>query len=260
MSSISALATRPVMRLLAAQALAGAALVGLAGLSAAPFAVVAGPGLIAMGLLAAGLSRVFGLGWGWVVLQGLLPPVGWALLAADVPSWVYLLALAGLAGVYTNTVHERVPLYLSNRKTWREISDLIAAHGSTGHFVDLGAGIGGLMGDLARRNPGWHIDGVETAPLVFAAAWLRLKLSGSPATVRFASLWNEDLSRADAVYAFLSPAPMARLLQKAAGEMQPGSVFISNSFWAGPDEGGIAFDEVLELDDERRTRLFIKRF
>ena len=48
---------------------------------------------------------------------------------------------------------------------------------------------------------------------------------------------------------------MARLYAKAREEMKPGSLFISNSF-AVPD---VDPDEIVEVDDSRRTRLLVFR-
>ncbi len=212
--------------------------------------------MLAQGAVAAAISRAFGLGWGWMALQAALPVVAWTALSGGVASWVYLLAFALLAALYSNTLFERVPLYLTNRATWRALDALLDDEKQTGRFVDLGAGFGGPITFLAAHKPNWRFDGVESAPLVFVLAWLRLRLGGSVATIRFRRLWNEDLGTADVVYAFLSPAPMARLLEKAGAEMKPGSLFISNSFWA--DE--MPYDATVEVDDERKTRLYLKRF
>jgi hypothetical protein len=45
---------------------------------------------------------------------------------------------------------------------------------------------------------------------------------------------------------------MPRLHTKAEREMRPGSIFISNSFWADDQP----FDGIVEVNDSRSTRLF----
>ena len=60
----------------------------------------------------------------------------------------------------------------------------------------------------------------------------------------------------DVVYCFLSPAPMARLFAKAAAEMKPGSLFVSNSFAVPGQSPG----RIVEVDDRRRTKLLIWEF
>ena len=64
-----------------------------------------------------------------------------------------------------------------------------------------------------------------------------------------------QLDGVDVVYAFLSPAPMPALGEKARREMPPGSLFISNSF-AVPD---VEASDIVEIDDARQTRLYCYR-
>jgi hypothetical protein len=101
-------------------------------------------------------------------------------------------------------------------------------------------------------RPDARLAGVETAPLNWLIA--RLRLAGR-ADIRLASLWQTDLADADLVYAYLSPAAMPRLWEKARAEMKPGSLLVSNSF-AVPGE---APDEIVELDDLTHSRLLIWR-
>jgi hypothetical protein len=90
------------------------------------------------------------------------------------------------------------------------------------------------------------------APLNWLVSRLRL---GGKAKIRLGSLWDEDLSAYEVVYAYLSPAPMAQLWEKAVREMRPGSLFISNTF-AVP---GVEPDETVELNDLSHARLLIWR-
>ena len=84
--------------------------------------------------------------------------------------------------------------------------------------------------------------------------WLRAR--GVPnIRWRMDNLWATRLEEFDVVYAFLSPAPMPELWVKIQHEMKPGSLFVSNSFPV-PD---IEPENVLELDDARRTRLYCYR-
>jgi hypothetical protein len=68
-------------------------------------------------------------------------------------------------------------------------------------------------------------------------------------------LWNANLAAYDIVYAYLSPAPMPALWDKARAEMKPGSLLISNTF-AVPEQ---VADETLELGDLSHARLLIWR-
>lgn len=208
---------------------------------------------ILAGMLAVGSGRLMRLGTAWLVLSAIATP---ALVLVPVyrpPVWIFPAAVLLLAGFFSNGVRERVPLYLSNRKTQRAVADLLP-EGPGRVFIDLGCGLGGVVAHVARARPDSQVLGVETAPLSFALAWLRIALfAPGNAHVRFQSIWATDVTHADMVYAFLSPAPMARLNAKLRAEMKPGSTFVSNSF-AVP---GSAPSAVVGLDDGRQTQLLI---
>ncbi len=245
----------PIVVALTAQAVAAVLCFGLAGVLAR--SGVAGlqiPLILAgQGVLAAVLGGRWGLASWWIPLQLVLPMAAGAALALDVPSWIYLLAFAALVLVFWNTTRDRVPLYLTNRPTWQAIADLLPDKQGA-QFMDVGAGLGGTLVFLAKTRPDMRFHGVESAPLPFAAAWLRLKLAGAGnAALHFGDMWKTDLSECDVVYAFLSPEPMPALFKKVKAEMPAGSRFISNSF----DVPGETPTETRALGDRRRTNLLI---
>lgn len=180
------------------------------------------------------------------------------------PTWLFPVLFFIIFLFYSNTLKERVPLYLSNRTTWAALSELMQAESkptdNTGNtdkrprFVDLGCGLGGAVAYLARENSNWDVVGVETAPGPYLISKIRVAFI-SNAHVRFQSLWNVNLKDFDMAYAFLSPAPMERLCAKVKSEMLPKSVFISNSFWAENEP----FDQEITVNDNRESRLFFKR-
>lgn len=208
---------------------------------------------------AAVLAFALGLRGLWPLGAALAPPAAALALLANVPGWIFPVGLALLAGLFWNVRSERVPLYLTNRVAQKALADIVqgTAAAPSGRIIDLGCGFGLTVMTLARRFPEAKVVGVETAPLVFAIAWLRAKLTGPRnASIVYRSLWAEDLHRYDAVYCFLSSEPMARLLAKARAEMRPGSVFVSNTF-TDPDDTS---DEVVLVGDSRETQLHVWRF
>lgn len=232
-------------------------------------------GLIAVGLTALLLPRALAGGnpaepLGVAVFQGicaafvshkLAAPRWWlpihlafvplAVLASRLPvapAW-YLGGFVLLLLVFWRTDRSRVPLYLSNRRTAAALAALLPDRPCV--VIDLGCGDGGLLRRLARLRPDCRFLGVEHAPLTWL--WARLAALGQAnCRVELGDFWARPLGGFDVVHAFLSPAPMPRLWDKARAEMRPGSALVSNSF-AIP---GVAPDHVVEVDDRRRTRLF----
>lgn len=201
------------------------------------------------GAAAALLSRRLGLPAWWQAINLGFLPLLWFALQSDIdPIWFLagflLLALTSLGAVRT-----RVPLYLSSPRAVEALATRLPQHATV---LDLGCGLGGPLAGLHKLRPDLRLAGVEAAPLNWLIARLRL---GSRAEIRLGSLWDSDLSQAEVVYAYLSPAPMAQLWHKARQEMRPGSLLISNTF-AIP---GIEPDEIIELHDLSHARLLIWR-
>ena len=167
------------------------------------------------------------------------------------PGW-YLAGFGGLLLVFWRTDKSRVPLYLSNAATAGAVAALIPDRPC--HVVDLGCGTGGLLRRLARARPDCEFLGIEHAPVPWV--WAKLSVASLPnAHVRFGSFWERNLGLSDMVYAFLSPVPMGRLGAKAAAEMRPGAVLVSNSFPIPDAEA----ERVVEVGDGRKTHLFCYR-
>ena len=208
---------------------------------------------------AAGLiATIIGIGlklarW-WVPILLILPAALGASLYFSVPPWVYLACFLALVIVYWNAAGERVPLYLTNSRTWAALETLIAKDASS--FIDLGCGLGGVVVYLGRHRPDMVFTGIESAPIPYMVSKLRVSLFGPKNVhIRFGDMWTENFSDFDTVYAFLSPQPMTRLYQKVDTEMRHGTTFISNSFAVEGQEP----DDIIEVDDRRQTRLLVWR-
>lgn len=201
------------------------------------------------------LGKALRLGTAWLVLTAIATPMLVLVPIYQPPIWIFPAIVVVLAGFYINGVREQVPLYLSNTRTQHELAALAEREGA--HlFIDLGCGLGSVVEAVARQNRTLKVLGVETAPLSFIIAWLRLKVFNiGNGEIAFRSIWQTDVHNADIVYAFLSPAPMTRLYEKLKAEMKPGAVFISNSFAVPGDEPA----EVIHVDDSRQTQLLIWR-
>jgi len=235
--------------------LGGAALtlllvLGLAQFSAVDFLKV--PLLLA--LLQGGLAAMIALRqraprW-WLPIHIAFMPLGVIVQGLEIaPVW-FLAAFVLLLLVFWRTDQSRVPLYLTNQATAEALLELLPA--TPCHVLDLGCGDGSLLRRLAIARPDSLFTGIEHAPLTWLVAWLRT--FGQPnLTIRFGDFWNEPLGTYDAVYAFLSPAPMPRLWVKTAAEMAPHALLVSNSF----EVPGVEPDKTVAVADRRNTCLFL---
>lgn len=197
---------------------------------------------LAIGAVALAFATIARQAWWWRLIHALFMPAIWLThqLAID-PGW-FLLAFILLLLVYRGALSGQVPLYLSNKETVAALAELLAERG-TSRFLDLGAGLGSTTVPLADALPDSHFTGYENAPLTWLVG--RFFSLGRPnIRWRWDDLWMARLGDYDVVYAFLSPAPMARLWEKVKAEMQPGSLFITNSF----PVPGITPDRVIEVD------------
>lgn len=245
------LAESPLRLALVAQAL-GAAAAGLVlllfpGLPAPPLAIAA-----AQGLCAALLSHLLhGPVW-WLPIHLGFMPLAVLALALGLPSWMWLAGFVLLLLVFGRTDRSRVPLYLTNTAAGEALVRLLPTEPVA--VIDLGCGDGGLLRRLARSRPDCRFVGFEHAPLTWAWAWLSCRMLPN-VDIRFGDFWAHPLDRYALVYAFLSPAPMAELWDKARAEMQSDALLVSNSF----SIPGVEPASTVEVPDGRRTRFYCYR-
>lgn len=208
------------------------------------------------GVVAAALGHLCGLARWWLAIQLFFAPAVLLMLSLHIPSGFYLAAFLVMLLVYWSTFHSQVPLYLSSRRVWKTLEELLPAPDANSKFkfMDIGSGMGGVLAYLAEVRPDGEYYGVENAPLPFYLSRLRIKLGNhANCHIRWESLWECDLAPYDVVFAYLSPVPMAQLWSKVKHEMRPGSLFISNSF-AVPENPP---QYSITLDDMHRSTLHI---
>jgi len=219
---------------------------------------------IGQGIIASVIGYHLKLPNWWLIINFIFPNAIVIALQWSLPAWVYLVTLIGLWLVFSNTIFDRVPLYLSNLKTWQaldiQISKKTYKPGKpTHHFIDFGCGLGGTLFYLSAKNPNVSFTGIESAILPYFISRLRSVLHNAthknnfPVKIIYGNFRDINLSTFDMVYCFLSPHPMAEVFDKAISEMSPKSMFISNSFLV-PDK---IPDDTIHVDDARQTKLFI---
>ena len=246
----------PVVLLFGSQVLAGIFLAIVvpfitSQMSTAPTITV----LALQGVLAALFGKLLGLSKWWGVVQLAMPFAAFYSINLQIPAWLWFLLFTLTILVFRNSTRGGVPLYLSNATTWAALAELLPQTEGA-KFTDLGGGVGGTALYLAQHRPDAQFISMESAPIPAAISRLRKTFSGlENVEMRYGDLWGMDISECDLVYAFLSPVPMERLYNKVKAEMNPGSVFVSNSF----EVSGVEADEVIELGDGRKTKLHLWR-
>lgn len=165
-----------------------------------------------------------------------------------ISSGIYGLLFLFFALTFSHTLKERVPLYLTNKKTNEALIKIIEEK-KVQSFLDLGSGLGGVVRAIATLKI--NSIGVESAPLLWGISSLISILTFKGKILR-RNIWDTSLSEFELVYAFLSPAIMNKLYLKVKLEMKPGNLFVSNSF----EVDGETPDEIWELSDARKTLLY----
>ncbi|HVY08445.1 MAG TPA: class I SAM-dependent methyltransferase [Burkholderiales bacterium] len=221
----------PLWRALAAQA-AGA--LGATGVAAA-WSMLAGTDVSTwqwiwlQAMAASATAALLRMQWWWIVLNLTFAPALAAGLGASLSPYWSAAALIALLLVYGGTQRTRVPLYLSSKEAVGILRELLPADRPV-RFLDIGAGTGSVLSSIACSHPHAEVSGIERAPVPFLIARLRAAIGNRNYRVTWGDFWSADLSGYDVVYAYLSPAPMAALWEKARREMRPGSLLVSFSF------------------------------
>jgi hypothetical protein len=179
------------------------------------------------GGLACALSAWRKLAAWWLAIQLLFPLCLLGGLGLQLPPWLFLSLFLLFLLVFWSTFRTQVPYYPSGQRAWNAVAALLPARPI--RLIDIGSGLGGLVLDLAARRPDSRFAGIELAPLPWACSRLR---SIGRANAKFMRGDYEALDFADydIVFAYLSPAVMTALYQKARKEMRPGSLLLSYEF------------------------------
>jgi hypothetical protein len=180
-------------------------------------------------IFATALSCLFSMALWWHAIHALFPLLVGLMLRYPVSPIFYLCALVCTSAIYWSTFRTQVPYYPSNGQVAHALQNVLNDHKSL-RVIDIGSGLGGVMMTLAKVFPQSSFYGIEIAPMPWAISLLRSKWQKSTAHFLYGDYQNLNFADYDVVYAYLSPAVMTRVWQKAVKEMRPGSLLISNEF------------------------------
>jgi hypothetical protein len=186
----------------------------------------------------------------WQAIHLCFAPLVMLASTFNIPPFAWLSGFVLLLAIFWRTDTSQVPLYLTNSTAAAALVPLLPK--GPRFVADLGCGDGRVLRHLARQRPDCEFVGYEHAPLT----WLFARLMSSSLNnvhIRYGSFWDAPLAPFDLVYAFLSPAPMPRLWEKARAEMRPNCQLVSNSF-AVLD---VNPNSVIEVNDRRKTVFYL---
>jgi SAM-dependent methyltransferase len=201
---------------------------------------------IIQGIFAAGITYRKRLAPWWPPIQLAFPAAVVIVQSFQIPGFFFLGGFLVLLGIFWSTFRTQVPYYPSSVSVRNAVAALLPAAQPI-HFIDIGSGLGGLLLELEKRRPESQFTGIELAPLPWLVSLLRGRLTGNRVRFLRGDYNRLNFSAYDAVFAYLSPAAMPALWEKARSEMKEGSLLLSYEFeipekqadWiSGPDEYG----------------------
>lgn len=166
----------------------------------------------------------------WRAIQFLFPVGLLVMHQLALPSWIYFLGFVLFLSLFWTTFRTQVPFYPSRPEVWRRVAAHLPQDRHI-HLIDIGSGLGDLIMYLASSMPQSRFTGIEIAPLPWLLSRWRARMRAiSNVGFELGDYAILDFAQYDVVFAYLSPAAMASLWQKASREMQPGSLLLSYEF------------------------------
>lgn len=148
-------------------------------------------------------------------------------VAADLPSWAWLLPLGALALLYPLNAWRDAPFFPTPRGALQGLQAQVPLPAAA-RVLEAGCGLGDGLRELHAAYPQAHLDGVEWSwPLRLACQW-----RCGFARIRRGDLWKTDWSVYQMVYLFQRPESMPRVIDKAARELAAGAWVASLEFEA----------------------------
>ena len=185
--------------------------------------------VIMQALFASLFSYWLGMASWWRLIHFSFPVVIWLMSQWQVPSEIYLTGFVFSLGLFWTTFRSQVPFFPSRPIVWQQLARLIPQDRPI-RLIDIGSGLGDVAMHIAKIRTDSFIEGVEVAPLPWLISYVRGKLRRSTAIFKMGDYRALNFANYDVVFAYLSPAAMPALWQKASQEMKAGSLLISLEF------------------------------
>lgn len=183
--------------------------------------------------LACGLSVLFSMAVWWRWIHFFFPVALWLMSIYTLSNTVYLGGFVISLSLYWTTFKTQVPFYPSRPAVWKALHQLLQTHRQDNQslrMIDIGSGLGDMSMYMAKVRAQDQVEGIEIAPLPWLISVVRAQLKRSRAQFKLGNYDDLNFADYDVVFAYLSPAAMSRLWQKAHHEMRTGSLLVSLEF------------------------------
>jgi hypothetical protein len=174
-------------------------------------------------------SYLAGMASWWRWIHFCFPLTMWLMSNWHVPNEVYLAGFIISLSLFWTTFRSQVPFFPSRPIVWQQVAKLIPQNKPV-RLIDIGSGLGDMAMHIAKLRSDSHVEGIEIAPLPWIISYVRAKIRRSSATFKMGDYRTLNFANYDVIFAYLSPAAMRTLWEKASQEMQSGSLLISLEF------------------------------
>ena len=176
---------------------------------------------LAQATVATALSYKLGAAVWWRWIHFIFSLAVWSMLQWKIPGDVYFYGFLVTLSLFWTTFRTQVPFYPSRSEVHAQVAELLPQNKPI-RMMDIGSGLGDLVMHIAQHRQELQdfqsrLIGIEIAPLPWAISKAR-----AYETINFAEF--------DVIFAYLSPAAMTALWQKAQREMRSGSMLMSYEF------------------------------
>lgn len=175
------------------------------------------------------LSKWTGMDVWWRWIHGTFPIAMYVMSMWAIPNEVYLIGFLVSLSVFWTTFRSQVPFFPSRPIVREKVAQLIPQDQAI-RMIDIGSGLGDLSMYIAKQRGNSRVEGIEIAPMPWLISTCRAWLSQSSAKFTLGDYHALNFGEYDLVFAYLSPAAMTTLWQKAHQEMRAGSLLVSYEF------------------------------
>jgi hypothetical protein len=189
---------------------------------------------LAQATVATALSYKLGAAVWWRWIHFIFSLAVWSMLQWKIPGDVYFYGFLVTLSLFWTTFRTQVPFYPSRSEVHAQVAELLPQNKSI-RMMDIGSGLGDLVMHIAQHRQELQdfqsqLIGVEIAPLPWAISKARAYFKKSTAQFKLGNYETMNFAEFDAIFAYLSPAAMTALWQKAQREMRSGSMLMSYEF------------------------------